>query len=322
MRGYLMKPYFHTPNTSSFLFLAWLVISFTCIEQLFVGSANAKEDPTAPANIEPKATLPPIKPASPETLEKNAKWNSPEVAAERNRKNEEAIAKQVEEDKKAAAALAEATAAANKASSNQASSNSGQGSGKRDPDFEVKEDKSFIPFVGPVGNGDNPPPAFIPFVGPVGNGDNPPPAPIRTAVKLQLQDIASFSCSESEPATAAKTKSSNNAPVILWKSAIFKDYSPKTRCAHVSTRFEAYRKILVEGKTPLFITSGKLNKNPVICLTTTQEKEGCEEGKLPHNGLLFTLAPFQESTATKLVENLGTLLADLRQGKTVQPLES
>ena len=304
MRGYLMKPYFHTPNTSSFLFLAWLIISFTCIEQLFVGSANAKEDPTAPANIEPKATLPPIKPASPETLEKNAKWNSPEVAAERNRKNEEAIAKQVEEDKKAAAALAAATAAANKASSNQASSNSGQGSGKRDPDFEVKEDKSFIPFVGPVGN-----------------GDNPPPAPIRTAVKLQLQDIASFSCSESEPATAAKTKSSNNAPVILWKSAIFKDYSPKTRCAHVSTRFEAYRKILVEGKTPLFITSGKLNKNPVICLTT-QEKEGCEEGKLPNNGLLFTLAPPEEATATQLVENLGTLLADLRQGKTVQPLES
>ena len=100
----------------------------------------------------------------------------------------------------------------------------------------IKEDKSFIPFVGPVGN-----------------GDNPPPAPIRTAVKLQLQDIASFSCSESEPATAAKTKSSNNAPVILWKSAIFKDYSPKTRCAQVSARFEAYRKILGEGKT-LFIT--------------------------------------------------------------------
>ena len=149
----------------------------------------------------------------------------------------------------------------------------------------------------------------------------PLPIPVKTPVKLALQDIASFSCSESEPATAAKTKSSNNAPVILWKSAIFKDYSPKTRCAHVSTRFEAYRKILVEGKTPLFITSGKLNKNPVICLTT-QEKEGCEEGKLPNNGLLFTLAPPEEATATQLVENLGTLLADLRQGKTVQPLES
>ena len=312
MRGYLMKPYFHTPNTSSFLFLAWLIISFTCIEQLFVGSANAKEDPTAPANIEPKATLPPIKPASPETLEKNAKWNSPEVAAERNRKNQEAIAKQVEEEKKAAAVLAAATAAANKASanqasSNQASSNSDQGSGN--PDFEVKDDNSFISFVVPEN------------VVPENNGNNPPPFPIGTAVKLQLQDIASFSCSESEPATAAKTKSSNNAPVILWKSAIFKDYSPKTRCAHVSTRFEAYRKILVEGKTPLFITSGKLNKNPVICLTT-QEKEGCEEGKLPNNGLLFTLAPPEEATATQLVENLGTLLADLRQGKTVQPLES
>ena len=282
-----MKPYFHTPNASSFLFLAWLAISFTCIEHLLLGSANALE---------------PIKPASQEEFKRFKDWDSPENVEARAKKLQQDIAEQRQKD---ADAQNEINKAAKIASSNkQDSSSSGQGSvSERDvTDFEVKDNYSFTSFVDPKTNGDNPP-------------------PIKTPVKLALQDIASFSCSESESATAAKTKSSNNAPVIRWKSTFFKDFSPKTRCAQVSARFEEYRKKLVAGET-LFITSGKLNKLPVICLTT-QEKVGCEEGKLPNNGLLFTLAPTEEAIATQLVEKLGTLLADIREGKpSAQPLVS
>lgn len=314
-----MKSIFVFPKISYLLIVLGISSAMICLSQVSLDSASSQEVPESD-NSAPKPNVGNVRDPRLDAVDKQLEASNNQDQA----RKEEAEKRVQENNARSAAAYSEydRQKAAFEANEKKIAQTPAQGSQSPAQGSQSSASIEYRPI------GTTPSVVYIePEEPPLPIPPNPiPPNPISPnnpikPVKLALQDIASFSCSESEPATAAKTKSSNNAPVILWKSAIFKDYSPKTRCEQVSNRFEAYRKILVEGKTPLFITSGKLNKNPVICLTT-QEKEGCEEGKLPHNGLLFTLAPFQEPTATKLVENLGNLLDDLRQGKTVHPLES
>jgi hypothetical protein len=86
------------------------------------------------------------------------------------------------------------------------------------------------------------------------------------------------------PATVAEISKQEKIPVIIWQSDAFKGYDPQTRCKQVSARFEAYKKdgILI------YLTTGKLNGQPVICIT--KKKDGdCGEGIPVNDGLLYTL---------------------------------
>jgi hypothetical protein len=90
-----------------------------------------------------------------------------------------------------------------------------------------------------------------------------------------------FICGQSAgvPATLAKT-SRGNVPVILWRSTLGDGvYTPAVRCAKVTERFQEY----FANGTLKFLTTGIMNKQPVVCVA--QHQGG------PCNGLLFTLKP-------------------------------
>jgi len=90
------------------------------------------------------------------------------------------------------------------------------------------------------------------------------------------------------PATNAVTSSGKQVPVIRWTSSTFNDagWSQQRRCEEVSARFDTY---LMQGRLT-YITTGRMNGLPVIC-TAPSKGSGCD-------GLLFTLKPGQDATAT------------------------
>jgi len=90
------------------------------------------------------------------------------------------------------------------------------------------------------------------------------------------------------PATNAVTSSGKQLPVIRWTSSTFNDagWSQQRRCEEVSARFDSFHK---QGRLN-YITTGRMNGLPVIC-TAPSKESGCD-------GLLFTLKPGQDATAT------------------------
>nr|WP_186548756.1 COP23 domain-containing protein [Synechococcus sp. Minos11] len=99
----------------------------------------------------------------------------------------------------------------------------------------------------------------------------------------------SFVCSSANgvPATSAVTPN-GEVPVIRWTSTTFSGagWSPERRCQEVTARFNSY----MEKGMLEYITTGRMNSLPVICVTRT-EGGGCD-------GLLYTLKPGQNATAT------------------------
>lgn len=103
-----------------------------------------------------------------------------------------------------------------------------------------------------------------------------------------------FICGTSNgaPSTKAVKSDGSQVDVIRWTSDSFGSagWTPQRRCQEVSQRFDQYLK---EGRLK-YLTTGRMNGLPVIC--TALRKGG------PCDGLLYTLKPGQNATAT--LENL------------------
>lgn len=101
---------------------------------------------------------------------------------------------------------------------------------------------------------------------------------------------SSISCMDANgvPATVVSTKSGKRVPIIYWKSTTFSGsgWTPTRRCQEVSARFQDYH----QSGMLNFITTGRMNGLPVICVSKTNGG-GCA-------GLLYTLKPGQNATAT------------------------
>lgn len=101
---------------------------------------------------------------------------------------------------------------------------------------------------------------------------------------------AGISCMKADgvPATVVTTKAGQQIPIIYWKSSTFSSsgWTPTRRCKEVSARFQEYH----ESGMLNFITTGRMNGLPVICVAKTDDG-GCA-------GLLYTLKPGQNATAT------------------------
>ena len=102
-----------------------------------------------------------------------------------------------------------------------------------------------------------------------------------------------FVCGSTQgaPSTNAVKPDGGQVPVIRWTSNTFTSagWSPQRRCEEVSKRFDTYFK---QGRLR-YITTGRMNSLPVIC-TATRHAGRCD-------GLLYTLKPGQNATATLLI---------------------
>lgn len=118
---------------------------------------------------------------------------------------------------------------------------------------------------------------------------------------------AGISCMKADgvPVTVVTTKGGKMVPIIFWKSNTFSSsgWTPTRRCQEVSARFQEYHQ---EG-TLEYITTGRMNSLPVICVSKT-DGGGCA-------GLLYTLKPGQSATATL------QKLFDIRNKPGAAPLE-
>ena len=129
-----------------------------------------------------------------------------------------------------------------------------------------------------------------------------------TAATLASEPLASsISCMRANgvPATVVSTKSGKQVPIIYWKSYAFSGsgWTPTRRCQEVSARFQDYH----QAGTLEFITTGRMNGMPVLCVSKT-DGGGCA-------GLLYTLKPGQNATATL------QKLFDIRNKPGSAPLE-
>jgi Circadian oscillating protein COP23 len=134
-----------------------------------------------------------------------------------------------------------------------------------------------------------------------------------------------FYCGQSKntPTTMART-SRGSVPVIHWssKNAFGENYPPEVRCKIVSSKFQEY---YTDG-TLNFLTTGVLNRQPVIC--AVQARGGpC--------GVLFTLKPGSNpdltlkqllsirdrSTTLVLNESISTPLIDFNDFLETAPVE-
>tara|TARA_B100000674_G_scaffold486344_1_gene494730 strand:+ start:1801 stop:2373 length:573 start_codon:yes stop_codon:yes gene_type:complete len=118
---------------------------------------------------------------------------------------------------------------------------------------------------------------------------------------------SSISCMNAEgvPATVVQTKTGKQIPIIYWKSQAFSGsgWTPERRCQEVSARFQNYH----SSGTLEYITTGRMNGLPVICVSKTNGG-ACA-------GLLYTLKPGQNATATL------KKLFDVRTKPGAAPLE-
>ena len=112
----------------------------------------------------------------------------------------------------------------------------------------------------------------------------------HSGVKAESALASSISCMSAEgvPATVVQTKTGKQVPIIYWKSQTFtgSGWTPERRCQEVSARFQQYHSL----GTLEYITTGRMNGLPVICVAQT-DGGACA-------GLLYTLKPGQNATAT------------------------
>ncbi|MDB4659839.1 COP23 domain-containing protein [Synechococcus sp. AH-551-C10] len=125
---------------------------------------------------------------------------------------------------------------------------------------------------------------------------------------LRASSLASsISCIDAEgvPGTVVQTKTGKQVPIIYWKSQTFSGsgWTPERRCQEVSARFQNYH----SSGTLEYITTGRMNGLPVICVAKTNGG-ACA-------GLLYTLKPGQNATATL------KKLFDVRTKPGAAPLE-
>ena len=113
-------------------------------------------------------------------------------------------------------------------------------------------------------------------------------APMPSLAGSSLASSISCMSSDGIPVTVVTTKTQKQVPIIFWKSTVFSGsgWTPERRCREVSARFQEYHQA---GKLE-FITTGRINGLPVLCVTST-DGGACE-------GLLYTLKPGQNATAT------------------------
>ena len=87
------------------------------------------------------------------------------------------------------------------------------------------------------------------------------------------------------PATVSNTTRGENIPLIYWVSS-WSGLNPRQRCEDVSGRLQAaYDNNLLKRK---YLTTGKLNDNPVICIRVEKGKD-CE--------VILTLKPGDDAEA-------------------------
>ena len=129
----------------------------------------------------------------------------------------------------------------------------------------------------------------------------PQAAHAESSLASQITCIAS----EGFPATVVQTKSGKQVPIIYWKSTAFagSGWTPERRCQEVSARFQNHH----SSGTLEYITTGRMNGLPVICVAKT-DGGACA-------GLLYTLKPGQNATATL------KKLFDVRTKPGAAPLE-
>lgn len=148
----------------------------------------------------------------------------------------------------------------------------------------------------------------ITIIPPVQAAPAPEPTETETTTTKKLEnpklEKATFLCGVDGnlPATIAEISEQEKIPVILWQSEDFKEagYDPETRCKQVSARFEAYKK---DGFL-VYLTTGKLNGQPVICITSKEDGD-CGDGIPISEGLLYTLQPSKTIQETeKTLEQL------------------
>jgi hypothetical protein len=165
---------------------------------------------------------------------------------------------------------------------------------------------------------ENPPIERVPMPAP--EPDDPPPNRDPADQKQGTQKLnklgqLTFVCGSDNgtPKTIAKLNN-RELGVILWTSTAFtaKGFDPQTRCKQVSARFEEYN----QANQLIYLTSGKMNGQAVICATT---KENGDCGDIsPHDGLLFTLKP--SSNVEELLEQLANVLA-IENNTPAEPLK-
>lgn len=138
----------------------------------------------------------------------------------------------------------------------------------------------------------------------------------KLAYKVELQEV-SFLCDseKSTPSTVLKFKDKDERLVILWNSDFFAEagYDSDTRCQQVSTRLANF----VKEREFLYLTSGKLNGQPALCLTSSEDGS-CGDGITLYEGLLFTLKP-NDNSQEKL-EKLVSLLESDQTDEEILPL--
>ncbi len=109
---------------------------------------------------------------------------------------------------------------------------------------------------------------------------------------------STFYCGVSQgvPATIARTPN-GNVTVIRWVSGYFNEagYDPQRRCDEVTARFQTYK----NNGTLNYITTGVINSQPVVCVSSTNGG-GCK-------GLLFTLK--RGENASRVVQQIFNIRA-------------
>ena len=130
-------------------------------------------------------------------------------------------------------------------------------------------------------------------------------SPLSVDASSSLASNIACMNADGTPATVVQTKSGKQVPIIYWRSQTFSGsvWTPERRCQEVSARFQSYH----SSGTLEYITTGRMNGLPVICVAKT-DGGACA-------GLLYTLKPGQNATATL------KKLFDVRTKPGAAPLE-
>lgn len=84
----------------------------------------------------------------------------------------------------------------------------------------------------------------------------------------RLRDTT-FSCEKDNDGTfttfAESSARGGKIAIISWKTQVNRQFPPKTRCEEVTKRFQTY----YENGTLNYITTGIMNRQPVVCVTST-----------------------------------------------------
>ncbi len=105
--------------------------------------------------------------------------------------------------------------------------------------------------------------------------------------QVKAQGKVNYSCiqHQGKPKTVADT-SRGKIQLIVWESQYFKNsgWTPQKRCQEISKRFQKFS----DNGTLRYITTGRMNNQPVICTGTRTAGSGY---KCMSDGLLMTLQP-------------------------------